>query len=116
MPVWVKYAISAGLVVLISELAKRSDRAGAFIGSLPWVTTLVLIWLHVERQGPEKIGNHAWYTFWYVLPTMPMFLLLPWLLQRGWTFPLALLAGILLTFFCFGMLGLALRRFGILLW
>jgi len=83
MPIWFKYAVTAGLVVLISELAKRSDRVGAFIGALPWTTTLVMVWLFVEKAGSEKIGNHAWYTFWYVLPTMPMFLLLPWLLQRG---------------------------------
>ncbi len=116
MQVWIKYAITAGLVVLISEVAKRSDRVGAFIGALPWVTTLVMIWLHVEKQGPEKIGNHAWYTFWYVMPTMPMFLLIPWLLHRGWGFPATLALGGILTLICFGALGLAVKRFGIGLW
>lgn len=116
MPIWFKYAITAGLVVLISEVAKRSDRAGAFIGALPWTTTLVMFWLFVEKAGSEKIGNHAWYTFWYVLPTMPMFLLLPWLLQRGWGFPLAMGASVILTVLCFGVLGLGIRRFGIELW
>jgi uncharacterized membrane protein (GlpM family) len=116
MPIWLKYAVTAGLVVIISEFAKRSDRLGAFIGALPWTTTLVMIWLFVEKQGSQKIGNHAWYTFWYVLPTMPMFLLLPWLLQKNWSFPAAMGASVLLTVICFGVLGLTVRRFGIELW
>ena len=54
-----KYLITAALVVLISELAKRSDRAGGLIAALPLVTILSLIWLYVEDQPQQKIANHA---------------------------------------------------------
>ncbi len=77
-----KYAITAGIVVLISEIAKRSDKIGGLIAALPLVTVLTLIWLFIENQSSEKIANHAWYTFWYVVPTLPMFLAFPWLLKR----------------------------------
>ncbi|MFM2395995.1 MAG: hypothetical protein RLZZ434_577 [Pseudomonadota bacterium] len=77
-----KYAITAGMVVLISEIAKRSDKLGGLIAALPLVTILTLIWLFIENQSSEKIANHAWYTFWYVVPTLPMFLAFPWLLKR----------------------------------
>ena len=77
-----KYATTAGIVVLVSELAKRSDRLGGLVAALPLVTVLTLIWLQVENQGQDKIANHAWYTFWYVVPTLPMFLLFPALLPR----------------------------------
>lgn len=77
-----KYAITAGMVVLISEFAKRSDKLGGLIAALPLVTVLTLIWLFIENQSSEKIANHAWYTFWYVVPTLPMFLAFPWLLKR----------------------------------
>ena len=77
-----KYAITAGMVVLISEVAKRSDKLGGLIAALPTVTVLTLIWLFMENQSSEKIANHAWYTFWYVVPTLPMFLAFPWLLKR----------------------------------
>ncbi len=70
-----KYLITAGMVVLISELAKKSDRIGALVASLPLVTILTLIWLFVEGQSETKISNHAYYTFWYVIPTLPMFIL-----------------------------------------
>ena len=77
-----KYLITAGLVVLISEVAKRSDKLGALISALPTVTVLTLIWLYIEKAPQDKISNHAFLTFWYVLPTLPMFLLFPWLLHR----------------------------------
>ena len=82
LPLIVKYAITAGMVILISEVAKRSDRLGGLIAALPLVTVLVLIWMKLEGQEPQKIANHAWYTFWYVIPTLPMFLAFPPLYQR----------------------------------
>ncbi len=107
-----KYAITAAVVVLVSEVAKRSDRLGALIASLPMVTLLALTWLHIEKQPTEKIANHAWYTFWYVVPTLPMFLAFPLLLPRlgfWWT----LGASAALTVVCFSLFALAVRPFGI---
>lgn len=69
-----KYLITAAVAILLSEIAKRSDKPGGFIGTLPMITFLTLIWLYVGNQSDTKITNHAWYTFWYVVPTFPMFL------------------------------------------
>lgn len=110
-----KYFLTAAVVVLVSEFAKRSDKLGGFIAALPLVTVLALIWLYVEQQPTEKIAAHAWYTFWYVLPTLPMFLLFPWLLPR-WGFWPTLSACIAITAVCFGLFAWVVRRFGIALW
>ena len=107
-----KYLVSAAMVVLVSELAKRSDKLGALLASLPLVTVLTLIWLQLEQQPASKIGNHAWYTFWYVLPTLPMFLVFPWL-QGRLGFWLALGASVLLTMLLFALFAWLLRPFGI---
>jgi hypothetical protein len=107
-----KYAITAALVVLISEVAKRSDKLGGLIAALPLVTVLTLVWLYLEQQPVARIANHAWYTFWYVIPTLPMFLLFPPLLARMGFWP-TLLACVIITITCFGLFALALRRFGI---
>jgi hypothetical protein len=109
----IKYAITALIIVLVSEVAKHTDRLGSLIASLPFVTISVMIWLHVERQGEEKIANHAYYTFWYVLPTLPMFLLMPWLLHRGWGFWLSLVLAVTLTMLCFAATAIICKRFGI---
>jgi hypothetical protein len=100
------------VVVLVSELAKRSDKLGGLVAALPLVTVLTLIWLYVEQQPVSKIANHAWYTFWYVIPTLPMFLAFPLLLPKIGFWP-TLLACIVITMICFGVFALAIRRFGI---
>jgi len=95
-----------------TEAAKRSDRLGGFIAALPLVTFLALIWLHVEQQPQSKIANHAWYTFWYVVPTLPMFLFFPQLLSRIRFWP-TLLVSVAITVACFWLFALLLRQFGI---
>ena len=107
-----KYLLTAGMVVLISELAKRSDRLGGFIAALPLMTLLTLLWLYLENQSDEKIANHAYYTFWYVIPTLPMFLLFPLMLPRM-GFWITLAASIGMTVLCFGLFALIVRQIGI---
>ncbi|MDP3859704.1 MAG: DUF3147 family protein [Stagnimonas sp.] len=107
-----KYLLTAAMVVAVSELAKRSDKLGGLLAALPLVTILTLIWLQLERQPADKIANHAWYTFWYVVPTLPMFLLFPWLLPRL-GFWLTLLACVVLTVICFVLFALLVRALGV---
>jgi len=107
-----KYLITAAVVVMVSEFAKRSDKLGGLIAALPLVTVLTLIWLYVEHQPISKIANHAYYTFWYVLPTLPMFLLFPYLLPK-WGFVLTLVSCVILTIFIFLLFALLVKQFGI---
>lgn len=107
-----KYLITAGLVVLISEVAKRSDKLGALIAALPLVTVLTLFWLYFENQPSEKISNHAYYTFWYVIPTLPMFLIFPWLLAK-FEFWGAMGLSVLITVVCFTAFAYAVRAIGV---
>lgn len=107
-----KYFITAAMVVFVSEVAKRSDKLGGFIAALPLITLLTLVWLYLEKQPQEKIANHAWYTFWYVLPTLPMFLVFPVLLPKLGFWP-SLLTCVVLTVVCFGLFAVVLKRFGI---
>ena len=107
-----KYLLTAGMVVFISEVAKRSDRLGGFIAALPLITLLTLVWLFVENQPEEKIANHAYYTFWYVIPTLPMFLLFPYLLPKL-GFWMAMGASVIAIVICFGIFALAMKCFGI---
>ena len=106
-----KYFITAAIVVAVSEVAKRSDRAGALLASLPLVTLLALTWLYIEKQPAEKITNHAWYTFWYVVPTLPMFLAFPRLFARFGFWP-ALGLSAVITIVCFALFSWAVRPLG----
>lgn len=115
LPLIIKYAVTAFIIVAVSEVAKRADRLGSLLASLPLVTIMIMIWLYVENQKMEKIANHAYYTFWYVIPTLPMFLLMPWMLNRGMNFWVSLLASILLTVVCFVITAFIMKRFGVTL-
>ena len=101
-----KYLVTAAIIVTVSEVAKVSDKLGALIVALPLVTILAMIWLHVEQQPSAKIANHAWYTFWYVVPTLPMFLVFPSLLARFGFWPALGLSAVITVslFFIFAWL------------
>lgn len=109
-----KYLITAAVVVLVSELAKANDKLGGFIAALPLVTILTLIWLHTENQPVSKIASHAYYTFWYVIPTLPLFLLFSYLLPK-WSFWLSLWTCIFFTLLVFCIYVFTLKHFGIYL-
>jgi hypothetical protein len=108
----IKYLITAAVVVLVSEFAKANDKLGSLVAALPLETVLALIWLHVEKQPISKIANHAYYTFWYVIPTLPMFLLFPYLLPK-WGFWPTLLTCIAFALVVFYVYAIVLKQFGI---
>jgi hypothetical protein len=110
-----KGLLSGAMVLAVSEAAKRSPALGALIVSLPLVSLLAMIWLHHETHDPARIAAHAQATFWYVLPSLPMFLVLPALLRHGWTFYPALGVCIALTSSLYLVMAGALARFGIAL-
>ena len=107
-----KIFITASLIVLISEIAKRSDKLGALIAALPLVTIFTLIWLQLENQTEQKIANHAYYTFWYVLPTLPMFIAFPFLLPKFGFWP-TMSISIFITVSCFVIFSYVIKQFGI---
>ena len=113
MPILIKVALTAVLVALVSELAKRSPAFGALVASLPLVSVLGMIWLWRDTRDPARLAAHAEATFWYVLPSLPMFLLIPALLRGGVPVPLALGAGVALTAALYFLTAAVLARFGV---
>jgi hypothetical protein len=109
-----KYLVTAAIIVLISEVAKRSGKLGALITALPMVAVLALIWMYIEKQPAERIGTYASYTFWYVLPTLPMFLIFPHA-QQAFGFWAAMGISVVVTIGTFGLAAWALQYFGITL-
>ena len=92
-----KALISGVLVGLVSETARRNAALGALFASLPLVSVLGMVWLWRDTQDTARLADHAEATFWYVLPSLPMFLLMPVLLRRGLGFWPSLGAGCVLT-------------------
>lgn len=92
-----KALLSGALIVAIAEIGKRLPTLGALIASLPLVSVLGMMFLWHARPDAENMAVHAETTFWYVLPSLPMFLAIPAMLRHGVPFWLALALGCALT-------------------
>ena len=75
-------------------------------------SVLGMIWMYGETKDLQRIADHAEGTFWYVIPSLPMFLLMPWMIRKGISFPAALSAGIVLTGILYFIMTKALAKFG----
>ncbi|HEX8225989.1 MAG TPA: DUF3147 family protein [Allosphingosinicella sp.] len=93
----IKAVISGIIVALVSEIAKRNPGLGGLLASLPLISVLGMIWLWRDTGDPVRMAAHAEATFWFVLPSLPMFLLIPFMMRSGFSFWLALAAGCALT-------------------
>jgi hypothetical protein len=109
----VKAVVSGILIAAISEIAKRSPGFGALVASLPLVSVLGMIWLWRDKPDAENMAAHAGATFWYVLPSLPMFLLIPALLRNGVGFWVALALGCALTIGLYLAMAWVGPRFGL---
>jgi hypothetical protein len=109
----IKAGISGVIIAIVSEVARKNPGFGALIASLPLVSILGIIWLWRDTSDPVRIADHAQATFWFVLPSLPMFLLMPVMLKRGLGFWPALLIGSVVTILLYSAMTWALPRFGV---
>ena len=108
-----KIFLSALIIVVVNKVQLFSDRLSALLIALPLTSLLAMIWMYQAGQSPQRLANHAEGTFWFVLPTLPMFLIFPWMLRHNWTFWPALAANGVITVALFWITVVVLRRFGI---
>ena len=108
-----KVFVSAVVIVVISEVAKRSSVFGAIMASVPLISVIAIIWLYQETGDVTKISILASNIFWLVLPSLALFITLPILLNMGLHFYLSLLIAVCVTVISYYFMLLALRSFGI---
>lgn len=108
-----KALLSGALIVAIAEIGKRQPALAALVASLPLVSVLGMILLWHGRPDIENMARHAEATFYYVVPSLPMFLLIPLLLRNGLGFWISLLAGCVVTVLLYTLMTMLGRRFGL---
>jgi hypothetical protein len=110
----VKLLLTAFIILMVTKVQLFSDRLSALLIALPFTSLVAMMWMKIEKpDAVEPLAKHAESTFWFVLPTLPMFLILPWMLRHGWGFWVALGVNCLLTTGFFWLTVVVLRRFGI---
>ena len=109
----IRAGLSGLIVALVASVARRNPAAGALIASLPLVSLLGMIWLWHDTQDVRRLADHAEATFYYVLPSLPMFLLIPLMLRQGVGFWPTIGAGCMLTVLLYVLTVLVAARFGV---
>ncbi len=111
--VLLKAALSGLIVAAASEVARRWPGWGALIVSLPLVSLLTFVWLWLDTREPARIAELSQSTFWFFLPSMPLFLVLPLLLRSGMGFWPALAIACAMTIAFYGGMALVGPKLGI---
>lgn len=108
-----KVAVTAILVVLISEISKRSSFIGAVLASVPLTSVLAMLWLYIDTGDVGKVSALATSVFWLVLPSLALFVALPVLLAQGVNFYLGLAVSIGITAICYWVMVIVLHYYGV---
>ena len=109
----IKIAVTTALIVLISEISRRSTFIGAILASVPVVSVLAMIWLYSETRDAAQVAALTRSVFWLVLPSLLLFLTLPVLLERGYNFYVGLAVSIGVTIVGYYVTISIVRHFGL---
>ena len=110
---WVKAVLSGLVIAFVSYISEKQPTLGAFIISLPLVSLIVMFWMWNDGIETEKIAIHSESTFWFALPSLPLFLLFPWMLRQGWSFTISILMCCILTMVLYLTMVFLMRWMGI---
>ncbi|TKB11573.1 DUF3147 family protein [Desulforhopalus sp. IMCC35007] len=109
----IKIAITSSLIVLISEIAKRSTLIGAVLASVPLISVLAMFWLYYETKDTARVSNLATSVFWLILPSLALFVTLPILLKLGLSFYPSIVISLGATVISYFFMVFILHSFGI---
>ena len=110
-----KIAITTLLIVVISEIAKRSSFFGALLASIPLVSVLAMLWLYIDTKDVTKVSALSTSVFWLVIPSLALFVTLPILLKQGVSFYLSMSISVAITVLCYWLMVNILKHYGIML-
>ena len=108
-----KTLISASIIVVISELAKRSTWLAAFVTSLPIVSIIAMVWIYVEGKDIEKVADLSWSILWLVIPSLLFFIVLPACLHKGLNFYMSMFLASVVTALGYIVFIWILAKFGV---
>ncbi len=110
---FIKIAVSALVLVAVSEIAKRNTYLAALLASLPLTSLLAFVWLYLDTGDAQKVSSLSLNIFWLVLPSLALFLLLPALIKLGWGFWLSLGVSMAATAGCYAAMMAIYRQIGV---
>lgn len=105
-----KIVISTILIVLISEISKRSSLMGSILASIPLISVLAMIWLYVDTGDNKKVIELSTSIFWLVIPSLTLFISLPIFLKKGFAFYSSMFISVGLTIIAYYLMIFILQK------
>ena len=97
----IKILISAFIILVATEVSKKSTLLSSIIIAIPLVSIVSLTWIWFETKDLNKISTLSTQIFWFVIPSLPMFLLLPFFLNKGLSFYISMIISCGITIILF---------------
>lgn len=110
---FIKIIISSGIIIFVSEIAKKNVLKGGLLASIPLISVLSMIWLYFDTNDTEKVKALSNSILWMLIPSMALFIMFPIMINYGLNFYLSLLFSIIITILCYGLTILVLSYLGI---
>jgi hypothetical protein len=98
-----KFGLSAAVLVMVSEIAKRSTVWAALLASLPLTSLLAFVWLYIDTRDTQKVAALSGDIFWLVIPSLALFPALAALLRYGVSFWLAMAGAVAITLLAYAI-------------
>ena len=109
----IKTIITALIIVIVSEVAKRSTLIGALIISIPLTSLLAFIWLYLDTRDYQKVIDLSYGTILLTIPSFAFFLILPILLKMKQNFAISIIISIIGTSILYFIFVFLLKKLGI---
>ena len=107
-----KIIISAIIIFIASEIAKKDTLVGAIIVSLPMISLLSIIWIYVETRDIERIISFSYSVFSMIIPSLSFFLTLPYFLKKNISFSISLMLSIVIMIVLYFGLATLYKKIG----
>ena len=108
-----KTILTAIIIIIVSEVAKRSSLLAAIIISIPLTSLLAFIWVFWETKDSEKIIDLSYNTMIMSVPSFTFFIILPIMLKFKFNFSISIIISILSTSIAYYIFIYFLKKYGI---
>lgn len=95
----IKILVSAVIIALVTEIAKKHTSLGGLIAAMPITTLIAIFWLYYEKKDLALLSDFSKAVFWGIFPTLLFFIPAIYLFKKGYNFYLV----IFISFICLGI-------------
>jgi len=106
-----KILLTTAIIFAVAQLSQRDTLLAALLASIPLVSVLAMIWMNHDGASGEEIIIFSKHIVWLVLPSVLLFIVMPELIERGWSFYPALGGGLSATIIGYFVMIELMKRF-----